>query len=127
MSARLPQYDGLTLDNATVRFITEAPKIEPMELTRSSDGYCSHPAVPWEQLDEYPVAPFFRAWGYDFYWLHMSDEHDEEHPLLVSYFDGGSIREWEPTPPKGDGWILISIGDGEDGPDAWWVRKAVKR
>ncbi|MDM1760656.1 MULTISPECIES: hypothetical protein [Acinetobacter] len=39
--------------------------------------------------------------------------------------DVDAVKEWQPTPPKGDGWFLIAINDTDDGPVAWWAKEKV--
>jgi NTP pyrophosphatase (non-canonical NTP hydrolase) len=111
------------LDHETVRFFLTRPEItEAPSITRSQFGHWNHPGVEWEKIDEYPVGPFFRAWGYELCVVRMRDEHDEESPLTVAYFEGDSFLPWVPEPPVGQGWVLVSIHDNEDGPVAWYVR-----
>lgn len=38
-----------------------------------------------------------------------------------------TVREWEPTRPKGDCWVLIGIYDTEDGPYACFARPKLER
>jgi hypothetical protein len=38
-----------------------------------------------------------------------------------------AIRFWQPEPPPGEGWILVSVSDSEDGPGAMFVRRRLYR
>lgn len=111
----------MVLDYDTVQFFLRKPQITAVELTRDQNGHCAHPAVPWEELDEYPVAPFFLAWGYEFCAEYMQNELNEDDAVMLAYDEGnGSFLGWEPKAV--DGWILISMLDTDDGPAAWFVR-----
>ena len=46
----------------------------------------------------------------------------------IQYWGEGDIdavKEWQPTPPNGEGWFLVSINDTDDGPVAWWAKEKV--
>lgn len=43
------------------------------------------------------------------------------------YVDGkAGAEEWTPTPPDGEGWVLLAIYDTEDGPYACFARPNTK-
>jgi hypothetical protein len=57
---------------------------------------------------------------------------DAPAPLLEKYENGGSpwssdtwedaVKAWQPTPPEGEGWFLLTVYDTEDGPYACFAR-----
>jgi hypothetical protein len=114
-----------TLDDATMFFLLTDPNItEAPSVTRGEMGEWSHPGLPWDQIDEYPIKPFLTCWGYELAHTMMDLELDDEHPAMVSYHEaGGSFAAWTPEPPVGDGWVCISIHDTENGPVAWYARR----
>lgn len=117
-----------SLDPATVAFLLDASVLTAApSITRGKDGHWAHPGVPWEQLDEYPTAPFFAAWGYEIRLDLMRNTYDEEHPIMAAYLEGESYLAWEPVAPTGRGWFLVSIHDTEDGPVAWYARTRFDR
>jgi hypothetical protein len=47
----------------------------------------------------------------------------QDDALADRYFkEAASIAEWSPTPPAGDGWVLLEIYDTEEGPYALFGR-----
>jgi hypothetical protein len=94
--------------------------LEPSEpVTRDDDGYWSNPALPL--LDEdVNLENFLAAFGIQGAWVAAEDQ------LEVDEFDelqaSSGWLKWTPRPPKGEGWVLLSIHDTEVGPVAGFVR-----
>ena len=112
----------------------QIPALEPVELVRTDLGYYCHPtfdlywhkkfgqaegcsAEEWQELKNY--------FGIEVCTVDMEDDIEVGGDLWKSFFDDGDpdVRSWNPTPPLGDGWFLLSISDLEDGPSAMWARK----
>lgn len=86
------------------------------------DGYFAHPDIPGvEESDD--VLALCRDLGYagrvvDF-------EYDAGEDLIDDYYereDVTAMARWTPTPPAGDGWLLVAKFDTEGGPCAFFVR-----
>ncbi|XZG69280.1 hypothetical protein ACTSKR_11510 [Chitinibacteraceae bacterium HSL-7] len=100
-----------------------AKQILPATPERDSYGYWSHPDYPDfnEGTNSIEITRAFNAAGVASWALtEMEDDLDFDHPAYVRYFEEGEadIHDWDPTPPRGDGWFLLSIYDTEDGPVA---------
>jgi hypothetical protein len=52
----------------------------------------------------------------------MCDEYDNGSDLVRDYGEYCDCAAWDPDPPAGNGWFLVSIHDTEDGPCAVWLR-----
>lgn len=64
--------------------------------------------------------------GFDCQIVPMEFDLEPEHPLWIAYYEEGDakpVRDWEPTPPDGEGWQLVGQWDQEDGPVALFIRK----
>lgn len=102
--------------------------IQPEEIQRNSDGMWTHSAwiafcdgreyVPREEVDEWLADN-----GLEFAVIELEYE-PSDHPAFIAYFEyeDPDLHAWEPSPPTGEGWILLSIHDHEDGPVQVWVR-----
>lgn len=112
--------------------MNQATVMQPVEVVRNEDGYFSHPAVRefWDvTMDgaEYCKPSEWKDFearnGIETAYDRLED-YPIDHPARVAYFDNddGNVTGWEPTPPPGDGWFLITIGDSEDGPFATFAR-----
>lgn len=97
---------------------------------RSSDnlGYWTHPDF-FEPANgnEYPVPGEFEAWaaaqGVEVYTLSL-DADPAAYDIQSAYEEGDAdVSGWEPTPPIGEGWFIVSIHDTEDGPYSVWLRR----
>lgn len=59
-----------------------------------------------------------------------SMEHDlpDDHPAWIRHFEDGhpGCVGWNPEPPAGEGWMILSIHDTEDGPIAIWYRQLAR-
>lgn len=100
--------------------------IQPMAVTRDELGFWSHPDIP--DFDEDGQA--YRAWlkhqGLETSFASLESE-DDDHPVYKSYYHDDdpdpSVAGWNPDPPKGEGWFVLSIHDTEDGPYYVWARR----
>ncbi|WP_162988176.1 hypothetical protein [Alcaligenes aquatilis] len=54
-----------------------------------------------------------------------SDTSPEADKVATDYFEHGSgdFSGWNPSPPQGDGWFIISVHDSDDGPVALWATR----
>lgn len=113
------QGDGM--DDETPKHVS----IDAVPVIRDANGWWLHPDAPWEAVDEQPFGEFFHRYGYSGCAVHLQYEMDEDQEPLLSYMEQGStdISAWTPTPPTGDGWFLLAICDGEDGPFAYYLRR----
>jgi hypothetical protein len=95
--------------------------LNPMDPARPRDGWWRHPDWPVEERDEV-MKSWLTVIGYeiDFAWL----EHDEDAEDVQTRWENGDtdILAWQPKPPAGDGWFIVSIHDHEDGPVCVWAR-----
>ena len=98
--------------------------LTPADHTRDDDGHLSHPAFPVcdEGTDTHAL---LAAFGLESAFVGMEGDCDDE-ILMEQVWDGGSCLPWVPTPPEGDGWLLIEIFPTEDGPHALFVRDQPK-
>lgn len=106
--------------------------LAPREIVRDEQGWLTHPAFP--VCDEDVRADkFLEAFRIEAAFVGM--ETDVTGEVCDRYFDSGEpdCSAWTPTPPAGDGWLLLEIYDTEDGPyalfgrDAYEVEQARKR
>jgi|CXWL01.1.fsa_nt_gi hypothetical protein len=97
--------------------VPDSEILEELDTTLAFDGHWSHPGIPWQrEPEEVPLNVVFRFIGFE---------------LLVKEPDETveSARDWwraSPSPledrPSGEGWVLVSVHDSEDGAVAWWLR-----
>lgn len=98
-------------------------KILPASPVRNAKGYWTHSQYPTfeEGVASAEIASALNAAGVTSWaFTEMQHDLDLDHPAYVRYFDDGEadIHDWNPTPPEGEGWFLLSIHDTEDGPVA---------
>ena len=103
-------------------------KFDPMRLPEpDSMGFFMHPDVPGEEEDD-DVAAMLHEMGFEFSTVCFEIEADENDADawfcgdLASNEAQAIMVRWQPTNPPGDGWILVSKYDTEDGPQALFVR-----
>lgn len=95
--------------------------LAPREIVRDKDGYLTHPALPICDEDV-RADKFLAAFGLESFFRHMDgDISPEEYDRF--YDEGSGCAGWNPTPPDGDGWVLLEIYDTENGPYAMFARK----
>ncbi|MFM0243842.1 hypothetical protein [Paraburkholderia sediminicola] len=98
--------------------------LAPREIVRDTDGFLTHPAFPL--CDEDVCAnKLLAAFGMDAVFVSMECDDDAAYDRYSDGADGG-FADWNPTPPEGDGWMLLQIYDTEDGPYAMFARKKVE-
>lgn len=98
--------------------------LAPVEVQRDADGYYSHPALPCADEDV-NYARLMEAFGLELGWVSMDSQAGDLYEQMVED-SSPDCSAWTPTPPSGEGWVLISIHDTEDGPYAWYARPAVR-
>lgn len=97
---------------------TYAPERTP---PRDEYGMFWHPDLP-ECGEGESIIPLLLAQGFDGAVVAGEGEFPEE--AIEDGHDAywAAMRAWTPTPPHGDGWLLVAIYDHEDGPHALFVR-----
>lgn len=100
--------------------------IQPAAVLRAPDGYWDHPHLPAFDPDD--ASGEMLSWlqeqrlqtAYDIF----EDWAPDDHPYIQT--GTGSISDWQPQPPAGEGWFLLSIYETEDnGPVAMYGRREV--
>ncbi|NPE55904.1 type IV secretion system DNA-binding domain-containing protein [Dickeya dadantii] len=102
--------------------------ISEINIERDKNGYWIHPewAAFINDRERIPDAELNDWLNKNSLEIEIRDfEGDADQSLMISYFENGdsNISAWQPTPPSGSGWFIVSIGDSEDGPFCVWLRK----
>jgi hypothetical protein len=102
----------------------EASRLPP----RDENGWTVHPDLDdrWNMPGNHELfnlAAFADA-GLEIAMVELEhDVTDDMHPAYVEYYEeGNGFSKWQPSLPKGDGWLLAGIWDAEDSPVAFYVR-----
>ncbi|WP_176079361.1 hypothetical protein [Paraburkholderia tropica] len=94
--------------------------LTPRKILRDEQGWCWHP--------DYPICDegtrgdkFLEALGIEPAFVDMESDLPD---FAERYHEEGltDCTEWTPTPPAGEGWLLLEIYDTEDGPCALFGR-----
>ncbi|WAC72110.1 hypothetical protein OU995_21450 [Roseateles sp. SL47] len=95
--------------------------LNPPPVARDENGYWTNPALP--DVDEsVNLRLLCEAFGLDFAVEWAESQVSEER--WEAWSNGAEhLADWNPEPPAGDGWVLLSIHDTEDGPVALYVRQ----
>lgn len=104
--------------------------IQPAPVQRDEYGNWFHPDIPtfYGSDEATEDSPKWKDWlkeqGLEHTYYALEFE-DEDHPAYQSYYEKNTadISAWNPGPPDGEGWFLLSICDTEDGPYAYFVRR----
>lgn len=99
--------------------------LAPREIVRDACGWLTHPAMPI--CDEgVRYDKFLCAFGMEAHFCAMDGDAPQDD--VERYFDQetGDCSSWTPTPPEGDGWVLLEIYDTEDGPHAVFARRELE-
>lgn len=94
--------------------------LTPRQIVRDEDGYLTHSDFPI--CDEGTHAgKFLDAFGIDAEFVAMESD---DPAAAERYFEAGEAHcsYWTPTPPDGEGWLLLEIYETEDGPCALFGR-----
>ncbi|WP_263147765.1 DUF550 domain-containing protein [Pseudomonas sp. RIT-PI-AD] len=102
--------------------------LQPAPVERDEKGWWTHPEYEeWLGDRERITSAEFDAWyatraiTIAIRWMD-GDVTDDQ---FKSYFEQDcDCSSWQPTPPCGAGWFLLSIHDTEDGPVSLWARPA---
>lgn len=94
-------------------------------IVRDAAGWYEHPDLP--EFEPGDTASF-QAWldlqGLVVMRVWMESNNPD---LAARYSDGEgdptAMIDWNPTPPKGDGWFLLAIYESDDGPHAYYARR----
>ncbi|PHM68855.1 hypothetical protein [Xenorhabdus kozodoii] len=98
--------------------------IKPVPREHGEFGFWSHPDFyPTNESNEWNAAELV-------YWLKKNKLIiktvwlRDDNPWIFERFNSGiyDVHDWNPTPPAGAGWFLVSIHDSEDSPVCVWVR-----
>lgn len=96
---------------------------EPERLTAPDEmGFFFHPDIPGEDESD-DVAALLKDLGFEVSGVLMKDDNDELSDAWHEDDDVTAPTSWTPTPPKGDGWILVAKFDSDYGPAAMFVKK----
>ncbi|WP_213993815.1 hypothetical protein [Sodalis sp. dw_96] len=106
---------------------TNIERIQPVKPQRDENGWWSHPDyIP--DLEEDALRVEFDVWlevnGVECVARLMEDDLEPGSPEAVAWESlDCDCSAWNPKPPEGTGWFLVSVHDTEDGPSAVWLRK----
>jgi hypothetical protein len=120
-------FSGAPVDPTSSRAIVNLEGLAdrllaPRAIVRDKDGYLIHPEMP--ACDEnVRTDVFLSAFGLDTGFVGMEGDCDDEE-FMERVHEGESCLAWSPTPPEGDGWVLLEIYPTEDGPYAMFARVA---
>ncbi len=92
--------------------------LAPTTISRDELGHYWHPHLP--DCDEHiHYGTLLAAFHIQLVTVAMEADAPD---LAERYFedDEPDLRAWTPTPPPGEGWVLLAIHDLEDGPCAWF-------
>ena len=97
--------------------------LAPREIVRDEDGWLTHPDFPICDEDVH-AGKLLEAIRIESAFVSMEDDVSAE--AYEEYHESESpyCSSWTPTPPTGNGWVLIEIYDTEDGPYALFGRDA---
>ncbi|MCZ2099545.1 MAG: hypothetical protein LC121_25435 [Anaerolineae bacterium] len=87
------------------------------------NGLFLHPDIP-DMKEGESMRALCAALGFDCSFIGLDD--DAPRDLVDAYFEEGRSdvpARWTPTPPAGEGWLLVAKFDHEDGPYAMFVRR----
>ena len=84
-------------------------------------GFFYHPDIPGEDEGD-DVRALCKELGFEVAGVEMESDAPELSDAWHEDEDMTAPTRWTPTPPAGDGWILVAKGDTEDGPSAMFVR-----
>ena len=97
--------------------------LAPRQIVRDEDGWLTHSDFPIcdEDVRADKLLEAFRIEA-----AFVSMEDDVSHEAYEEYYESGApdCSSWTPTPPAGNGWVLLEIYDTEDGPYAMFGRDA---
>ncbi|MES2415138.1 MAG: hypothetical protein V4614_15130 [Pseudomonadota bacterium] len=102
------------------------PVVMGVPVKRDEEGHWSHPHFPFGAAqDEMSLEPVGVGLGLEMAGICMSDT---DLPQEIHEAAGeGNCSAWEPQPPEGEGWFLVTIHETEDGPAALWARQDTSR
>lgn len=97
--------------------------LAPRQIVRDEDGWLTHPDFPICDEDV-RADKLLEALRIESNFVSM--ESDVSYEAYEEYHESGApdCSSWTPTPPAGNGWLLLEIYDTEDGPYALFGRDA---
>ena len=98
--------------------------IEWAPVVRDTNGSYAHPDLPAiDDGDVENVKKWLQSHGLLMQMVWMESDAPA---MFDSYGDGDPcvIASWQPAPPVGDDWFLLALHESEDGPVAWFARRA---
>jgi hypothetical protein len=114
------QAEGVRVDTGPNLEGLRERLLTPREIVRTSDGFLYHPDYP--TCDEGTRADkFLEAFGIETRFVGAESDSPD---FAERWIEEGltDCSEWIPTPPEGEGWLLLEIYDTEDGPYAMFGR-----
>lgn len=99
--------------------------IGPVPVARDESGWWAHPGIPeFDEGQEDEYRTWLKVHLLEIKYSTLEDENDT-HPVHIAYFDdgSGSVIDWNPSAPTGEGWFTISIHDTDGGPYWVWARR----
>lgn len=98
---------------------------------RDENGMVLHPDCErifsaFGEVDEGEAAcKFIESLGYEITAIEMDQDPYADEKAVDRYFEQGesSCAFWSPSTPHGDGWVMVCIGDTDEGPTAWYIRR----
>lgn len=97
--------------------------LAPREIVRDEDGWLTHPDFPICDEDV-RADKFLEAFRIESAFVGMEEDVDFETYDRYVESEEPNCSAWIPTPPAGNGWLLLEIYDTEDGPHALFGRDA---
>lgn len=94
--------------------------LEQVEVVRDEEGYWVHPALCGLEADV-PFTDGPAVVGMEWRFVRLDRDNDT---IAGRYFESNDpdVSDWTPTPPEGEGWMLIAIYDTETVPCAAFAR-----
>lgn len=108
--------------------MTQQVAITAAPVERDEFGFWTHPAIAPcddEQTDQQFKAYLATLGIAEVEWSVMYDDAPLEVTEAYIAANQGNCSSWVPEPPKGEGWITLSIHDTEEGPVCLWGRSAM--
>jgi hypothetical protein len=98
--------------------------LAPRAIIRDRFGFVSHPAIPACDEDV-RIDRLLSAFGLETKFIDLDSD------LLAAdakdrMYEAFNFTDWTPSPPDGDGWILLEIQETENGVYALFARRALR-
>ncbi|MDF3822374.1 hypothetical protein P3G55_20905 [Leptospira sp. 96542] len=99
--------------------------LAPIEIKHDEQGWWMHPNLPLTDED-ISMASLLAVFHIDTAYVDLESDRGASEAVKARYFDNGEpdVSGWTPTPPLGEGWMLLAIFDNENGVFALYGRSA---